>query len=249
MRGTWLGGLAMVAACGGVKSPAEPDAAVDDPPDAEGDDPIDADDGCVTDGFEGSTLAAHWELLAGAMPTVDVSGSRLLISDAPFADTPSVPGESWINEMDLDKGNQIAWPHAIGGGDFSVEAAIAWSSSAAELTLGYVGVSDAQGFMAAGAGINDGVANDFGGAFGQIKVDGDADLNGLDDRVENGSTVVRLERVDGTLTIEQDGVELVAAPVDDLISYVVIQALPYRQSDGDTFVYGSFEVRDVTVCQ
>jgi hypothetical protein len=249
MRGIWLHCGLVVAGCGGVNAPADPDAEVDDPPDAEVDDPIDADDGCVTDGFEGSALAAHWELLEGGMPTIDVSGSRLLISDTPFADTPSIPDSSWINEMDLDKGNQIAWPHAIGGGDFSVEAGIAWASSVEEITLGQIAVSDAQGFMAAGVGINDGLADGFGGAQGQIRVDGEADLRGLDDAAENGSAVVRIERVGGTLTITRDGAELLSAEVDDLISYVTIQAVQYRESDGDEFVYGSFEVRDVTVCQ
>lgn len=63
---------------------------------------------CITDEFAGTALDAHWSTLVGALPTYNVDASRLFISDAPFADTPSMPDRSWIYTLDTDKGNQIA---------------------------------------------------------------------------------------------------------------------------------------------
>jgi hypothetical protein len=209
----------------------------------------DAEPGCATDGFDGTTLAAHWQVVAGDLPTYDVSGSRLLVSDAPLAATPSLPGESWINDLDTDKGNQIGWAHAIGAADFTVAAEIGWTSSLSELTMAGIAVSDSQGTIVALAGVNDGWARDHGARHARIRVPGAGDdLDYAAEPVENGSAQLRLERTGGELRVLIDGAEVLAGPATGLVSYVTIYAVPYRDRAGTTYPFGAAEIRHVEVC-
>lgn len=248
-------GLALAAGCGTVNdrnggelhdagepaadapaadAPAEPDAA-----------PV---DDCVRDRFEGSALASHWVLLAGDMPTYDVGESRLLITDAPFAEAPSKPTYSWIYDLDVDKGNQLGWAQAIGEGDFSVTADLQWSSSDRELTLAGIGVADGQGTIAGLVGVRDGSTSLVGQPTAQILVaDGD-DAMYLGSRTEPGSASVRLERRAGTLRAYVDDAEILSASAERLISYVTIFYVR-RRNDAIEFAFGSVELRNLEICR
>src|SRR5258706_11376717 len=104
----WLWGCLILAACGDVPVAADAKVVKDSPTnDAPHDAPAGAN--CMSDNFEGSTLAAHWSVLAGAIPTAyTVAGSALSITDSPAVNTPSMPGKSWVYHADQDKGKQIA---------------------------------------------------------------------------------------------------------------------------------------------
>jgi len=239
-------GCLAVAACGGVKNPASDAPLADAVHDAAGDG---AAANCLADGFDGSVLDARWSVLAGASPTTyDVSGSRLFISDAPLAVTPSMPANSWIYDLDTDKGNQIAWPQAIGGEDFTLTAELGWSSTTAELTLGAVGVSDAQGTIAAMAGASDPSGGTNGRAFGSLHVANDADITGSNAAQEPGTARVKIQRRGGAGTISIDDKVLVTGTMPALISNVVIIYVRHKNTSA-TYDFGSFEVRQIEICR
>jgi len=233
----------LVSACSFDPPPAAPDAAS---PDAV---PVDADTSCETDDFEGGALDPRWALLAGGMPTYDVAASRLLISDAPLADTPSHPGKSWIYELDLDKGNQIGWRQDLGGADLSVEAELGWASSMPELTQAGIAIADAQGAMAALVGLDDGQPALTGEPSAKIGVAGQPDLGWFGVASETGNVIVRIERRDGVAHIFVDGEEVVSGEARALISYVTIYYVRYRSADGMVFPFGGVEIRRMTVCR
>jgi hypothetical protein len=241
----------MVAACGGVTNPVADAPKADASADAASDAAIDTPAGpsCVTDGFDGSVLAGHWSVLVGAAPVAyDVSGSRLFISDAPFATTPSMPMNSWIYDLDTDKGNQLAWAQAIGGEDFTLSAELGWSSTLPELTLGGVGIADAQGTLAAVAGITDGVGNMSGGAYATLHVVTGPDTNLVKPPQEPGSARVKIQRVHGTASISIDDVEVVTGPLPAVISNIVIYYVRH-QASATPYNFGSLEVRQVQLCR
>jgi hypothetical protein len=249
MRCFW-GCLLLVAACGGVDNPAidappQPDAprAIDAPHDTP------AGPNCMTDSFDGNVLAAHWSVLAGAVPTTyAVNNSSLLVTDAPFASTPSSPSTSWIYDLDLDKGNQMAWAQTIGGQDFTLTADMAWSSAAAEITLGGVGVSDATGKLAGYVAAQDGSSSGTAPPVARIHVATGSDLEFVGTEIEPGNAMVKIQRVSGNATITIDNTEVLSGPMPDLISNVVIVFV--RHSNGATqYTYGSFELRSLTICQ
>lgn len=246
MRCVW-GLLPFVAACGGVKNPAidaapHPDAKIDAAIDAPG-------ANCMTDSFDGSTLAAHWSVLTGAVPTAyTVNNSSLLITDAPFASTPSSPSNSWIYDLDVDKGNQMAWAQAIGGQDFTLTADIAWSTTNAEITFGAIGVSNATGVIAGYAGVVDGSTGTTGPPAAVLHVATGADTNFIATPVDPGNSMIKIKRVGGTATFNIDGTDVLSGAMPDLISNVVI--IFVRHQNGATqYTYGSFEVRSLTICQ
>jgi len=247
MRGLPLAIAASVSGCSFEPPPDAPDARIADA--AAPDSAVDADRSCETDEFDGTALQAHWALLVGDLPTYDVGGSRLLISDAPLATTPSNPGQSWIYEADLDKGNQIGWRHDLGGEDVSVDAEIAWATSNAELTLGGIAITDAQGAIAAMVGLDDGTAMNSGLPKTQIAVAGGNDLVWYGARSEIGSATVRIERRAGTAHIFVDGTEVLSGDAGALISYVTIFYVRHKNATGTVFPYGSVEFRRLTVCR
>jgi hypothetical protein len=222
----------VVAACGRVTPPDDGNA-----------------QNCETEGFDGSGFDARWLVLAGAAPTAyDVSGSRLFISDAPFATTPSTPSRSWIYDLDTDKANQLAWPQSIGGQDFTLTADLGWSSTVEELTLGGVGVSDAQGTIAAWAGMGDPQTGNRGAAHAELQVVGAQDLSHVGPYQEPGSETVEIKRVNGTAMISIDGHQVVTGAMPGLISNVVIVYV--RSKDGTTpYDFGSLEIREVKICR
>ena len=132
-----------------------------------------------------------------------MSGSALDITDSPFADTPSVSGESWINELDTDKGNQIGWQQDLGGEDFVYSADIRWSSTNPELTLGGIAVADSQGTIAAMVGVNDGVSAGLGRPWAILRASG-ADATYAGDPEQPGAAIVRITRTGGTASITID---------------------------------------------
>jgi hypothetical protein len=224
----------VVAACGRVTPPDDGNA-----------------QNCQTEGFDGSGFDARWSVLAGAAPTTyDVSASRLFISDAPFATTPSTPSRSWIYDLDTDKANQLAWPQSIGGQDFTLTADLGWSSKVAELTLGGVGVSDGQGTIAAWAGMGDPQAENVGvgAARAELQVVGAEDLFHVGPYQEPGSETVEIKRVNGTAMISIDGHQVVTGAMPGLISNVVIVYV--RSKDGTTlYDFGLLEIREVKICR
>lgn len=232
----------LVAACGAVHStPPEDAPAIDagtDTPAAN----------CMTDEFDGAALDAHWSTLTGGLPTYNVDASRLLISDAPFAATPSMPDRSWIYKLDTDKGNQIAWAHSIGGSNFVLTADVGWSSTVAEYTLGAIGVSDAQGTIAAMAGALDGNNTNTGNAFGILRVAGGTDLKYEDPQKRDpGAARVEIQRTGGMASISIDGIQRVTGALPDLISNVVIVYVRFK--NGTTLSdFGSLEVRQIQIC-
>jgi hypothetical protein len=224
MRCFW-GCLLLVAACGGVDNPA-----IDAPPQRDAPRAIDAPHdtpagpNCMTDSFDGNVLAAHWSVLAGAVPTTyAVNNSSLLVTDAPFAST-------------------------IGGQDFTLTADMAWSSAAAEITLGGVGVSDATGKLAGYVAAQDGSSSGTAPPVARIHVATGSDLEFVGTEIEPGNAMVKIQRVSGNATITIDNTEVLSGPMPDLISNVVIVFV--RHSNGATqYTYGSFELRSLTICQ
>jgi len=240
MKRVWA--CLLVAACGAVhNNPPEDAPAIDvgtDTPTAN----------CMIDEFDGTALDARWSTLVGTLPTYNVDGSRLLVSDAPFADTPSMPDRSWIYKLDTDKGNQIAWPYSIGGSDFVLTADVGWSSTVAEYTLGAVGVSDAQGTIAAMAGALDGNNTLTGNAFGMLHVVGGPDLKyEVPQKRDPGTAKVQIQRMGGMASISIDGAQQLTGTLPDLISNVVIVYVRFK--NGTTLSdFGSLEVRQIKIC-
>lgn len=204
---------------------------------------------CMTDSFDGNVLAGHWSVLVGAVPTAyAVNNSSLLITDAPFASTPSMPSTSWIYDLDSDKGNQMAWAQAIGGQDFTLTADVAWSSAAAEVTLAGVGVSDATGTIAAYVGAQDGSTGTTAPPFARLHVATGADTNYSGTPIDPGNAMVKIQRVAGTASISIDNTEVLNGPMPDLISNVVILFVRHSNTSGP-YTFGSFEVRSLSICQ
>jgi hypothetical protein len=203
----------------------------------------------MSDGFDGTTLGAQWSVQAGATPTTyDVSASRLFIADAPFASTPSSPSNSWIYDLDFDKGNQIAWAHAIGGQDFTLTADLGWSSTNTEITLGGVGVTDAQGKLAAINGMSDGSSGMSGVPFSLILVPAGMDIAASGPVEEPGSAIVRIQRINGTAKVYVDNIEVATGAMPTLISSIVIYYVRH-QNGAMQYTYGSFEVRSIELCR
>ena len=246
-----VSGLALLASCDrifGLHRPPEADADVDADGTADASMTPDAPS-CMTDGFDGNALASTWFVLAGAIPvTYGVSGSRLTISDAPYVTTPSTPGVSWIYDLDTDKGNQIAWPQAIGGEDFTLTADIGWSSSLAELTLGGVGVSDAQGGIAALVGMTDGSPGVIGTPIGRLHVTNGTDRRYSGAMQEPGSSHFVIRRAGGMASITIDGAMVLAGALPDLISNVVVFYVRYKDATGPN-PFGSVFVDQIEICR
>jgi hypothetical protein len=130
---------------------------------------------CAVDGFDGVGLAPHWTLAAGAAPTLAIDGSRLVIDDAPHATTPSSPTQSWIFEPDVDLGNQLAWAQPFGSDDFTLEVQLGWTSTAAELTIAGIGLSNADDQLELQLGVIDGFVDTVGRPYVSVRRPG-ADL-------------------------------------------------------------------------
>lgn len=236
--------IGLASACSFERPPDLPlDAA------AAPDSAVDADPSCQTDEFDGNALQTHWAMLVGELPTYDVSGSRLLISDSPLAATTSNPAASWIYSLDTDKGNQIGWAQDLGGEDFSVEAEFGWATSVQELTLAGIAITDTEGRIAAMVGVDDGTAMAVGQANIKIGVADAPDLYWYGVRSEIGSVTVRIERRDGIAHIAVNGEERLSGSVDATISYVTIYYVRHRNDAGMVYPFGSVEVRRLTVCR
>jgi len=251
--GRFLVVASLVGGCGFSPPPElEVDARVDLDPDA----PIDAarpDAGpnCDVDGFDGTGLQSHWSLFVGELPTYSVGSSRLTITDAPRAATPSsVSTVSWIHDLDTDKGNQIGWTQAIGGEDFEVSAELAWSTTVAEVTFGGIAVTDSQGVIAALVGMAD-ASTTTGVPWARIRGIGaaaeDLAYEGTDGQ-QLGSAVVKIVRVNGVFTIYVDDVEVLNGPGGELISNVSMYYLQHSDDSGP-YTFGTVELREVQICR
>ena len=226
-------GMITIAACGSVERPIDGPAA-----------------NCMTDEFDGTSLSGHWSAgRAGAPPTsYDVSQSRLFISDAPFATTPSSPESSWIYDLDTDQGNQLAWEQPIGGEDFTLMAQISWSSTLPEITLGGIGVADAKGTLGAIAGISDPSSRLLGGSHARLHVMSGSDSSLSKPGQEPGAAKFKIQRMNGIAHIVIDEEEVLSGPLPDLISNVVIYYVRHKVGMV-TPDFGSVAFRHIQICR
>jgi len=244
----WVGVWSILAACGGVDVTKKDAAVVNDTPvtidSPMGDAPaIDANN-CMIDSFDGATLDAHWAVVAGAAPTYAVASSKLSISDAPLATTPSNTNESWINDYSMDLGNQLGWAHAIGAGDFVVTGQLDYASATTELTYTGIAVTDGTHHIVALAGFIDGQQGAFGAPLAAIAgVNSVAGANS-----GSGSIALRIERTSSMMKVSIDGTELVAGTNNTPVSYVSIVAVPYRMN-ANNYAFGNAEFGFVQVCR
>jgi len=164
-----------------------------------------ADPPVAVDDFEGSSLGPHWTLVQGTLPTYTVSGSALHVTNADPVESlvPGMAGHSWINELDVDRGNQIAWPQPVGTGDLELLVDIGWTSASAEITMGLVALTDADDFLHIAVGDIDGTS----GGYGKAEATG---LQTWANRwtgtvLASGSGSFRVVRVDGWVSIWYQG--------------------------------------------
>ena len=201
---------------------------------------------CVFDDFNGSALAQRWSgSPIGTLPTYVVDGSRITITDAAFANTPSNPGTSWIYEADTDLGNQIVWPRAVGTDDFDISFEFGWSSNAAQLTLAGIGLTNASNQLELRAGIYDGSSGSAGGPFVTLRTPG-PDQGWYGTNSEVGSARMRLLRQAGNLSVSLDGQNVYSAPFNADIQNIVIFAVRHRNPT--EFEFGTFWLDDLSVC-
>jgi hypothetical protein len=248
-RGFWLGiaGGCAVAACGGVgggnvAGDASDAALLDD-----GGNPLRPDaGGCQVDDFDGLMLDDHWQTVAGATIPHSILGSVFTADDAPFAETPSMPGTSWIFEPDTDLGNQIGWAHDIGTGDFRLVADFGWSSSPEEMTLAGIALTNSAHQLDLILGVHDGAIDATAAPVVSLRRPS-TDLAMFAAEAPTGVGRFEVERVSGSLVVELNDDSLLSdASVADL-RYVVIFAV--RRSDPETmFTFGSFSVDSLSVC-
>lgn len=236
--------------CGGVEgSKVDAQVTKDSPVDTKAiDAPPDTGTPCDLDEFDGSTLTGHWSASVGAEPTYTVAGGMLEITDSPLATTPSNTNESWINDSDTDKGNQLTWPIAIGGADFVLKTHIDWSSAVSELGIGAVGVTDAQGRIIAFVGMYDGGQASLGLPYvrlGGIGADDDTTYGGAE--VQPGGADFRIERTSGQMKFFVDNVEVHAGASAALISNVAIIHVPYRLNTNN-YAFGTVDITRIEVC-
>jgi hypothetical protein len=199
---------------------------------------------CVVEDFDGDVLSDDWELLVGAMPTHIVKDSDLVITDAPFADTPSTPGTSWINDVELDRGNQIGLTFPSGTqNDFTIRATVSWASSLPEMSLAGIALTDADNKLLVRGEVRDDslTAGPFiGSAIGSRR-----SLS----RVEgSGEATWVFARVNGIVTIQVDGNLRVEADTGDFdVQHVVLFYVRYSDDQGAKD-FGRFAWHDIEVC-
>ena len=235
--------------CGGVES-TKMDAQVrsDGAVDSKVIDAPDSGTPCDVDEFDGSTLAGHWSASVGALPTYAVASGMLEITDSTNATTPSNANESWINDSDTDKGNQLTWPIAIGGGDFVLKTHIDWSSTNAELGIGAVGVTDAQGRILAFMGMYDGGQSGLGVPYARLGgVGADADTTFAAAEEQPGAADFRIERANGQVKFFVDNAEVHSGASAGLVSNVAIIHVPYRLNTNN-YAFGTVDITRIEVC-
>jgi hypothetical protein len=204
---------------------------------------IDANN-CMVDSFDGSTLDSHWAVVAGAAPTYTVAGSKITITDAPVATTPSNTTESWINDYSMDLGNQLGWAHAIGAGDFVLTATFDYASTTSELQYTGIAVTDGTHHLVGFAGYVDGGQGFLGVPYGAIA--GVGAMTGA--ASASGSLALRIERTASTMKVSVDGVEMSSGVNNTPLSFVSIVAVPYRLNSNN-YGFGTAELGSVQICR
>jgi len=206
---------------------------------------------CMTDTFDGTELATYWNPTAvGPAPTFTVTGGALTITDAAVANTPSDTTKSWIFDPDVDKGNQMAWQHPIGTGDFSITFSYEFTSSAAAADLAAVGVTDVARVLDAYGGGMDPSSVTVGRAFAHIRVPGgggDDDYNWQVQEAQTFTRIMRIQRTAGMITVVVDGTTVLTAPSSTSIQYVAIIALRHR-SLSTVYAFGTLRLFQLDVC-
>jgi len=200
-------------------------------------------DACAGDDFPGTALDPHWSVAQGSM-TSAVSSSVLTITDAAYASTPSATNQSWIYDLNLDRGNQIAWAHPIGTGDFSLTFDQSWSSTLAELTYAGVALTNASDYIEILAGFSDGSSVGHGSPQAKAR---EGDYGGSSAGAASGSGVFEITRTGGTLTVVYNGATLINAPNSADIANVAIFAVPHR-SGSSYYPFGSWSIDALALC-
>jgi hypothetical protein len=243
----------LLAGCGSVDGDAGRDAATADLDGAASD--SDADLGrrpdaapgtaCIVDGFDGA-LPNQWQVRAGVMPSYSIAASTLTIDDAATASAPSMPGMSWIYNLDTDLGNQFGRAHAIGDSDFFVYGSASFNTTDAELTLAGVGLTNAAHQLELLIGVSDGSATGLGIPFAAMRRQGDDLLWGGTEAPAGGGTF-EIRRVANRVTIVLGGMEVLSDAMVAELTDVVIVAVRYSDGGGPR-QFGSFAVDSLSVC-
>ncbi len=204
---------------------------------------------CALDDFNGTGLDAHWNSSAvGSAPALAVGESFLHITDAALAPTPSFGG-SWIYNANFDRGNQMAWPQAIGTNDFDVKFSFAWDSTTGKATMAGIGLTNASNQLELRAGLE--APGDVGVPEALLRnvMDPMAPETGfVGNNEEAGSADMRLTRSGGVLTIEFRGAQVFCAPFAADIRNLVIYTV-HGQFLGVDYPFGEFDVDSVSVCR
>ena len=244
----WLSPLLVsVAACGGI-SPSDPDASpppVDAPP-AE----VDAPPGpppCPVERFDGILLGRQWEVgRVGPAAGFQVKDGQFVLTEPKFADTPSMPGLSWVYDDDTDKGNQLVWSLPIGTGDFDLVTNMTWGSTNEAVWLGGVGVTGDDDRLEAWAGAADGSSGRKVDLRADVRVPGGTDATKSRLAVEDGNGTFRITRTGTLVSIRYNNDLLVATDNAARLSHVVIVNLRHRNGAME-YAFGSFSIDSISV--
>jgi hypothetical protein len=205
--------------------------------------------GVVFDEFDGNALGPQWNQDAvGTPPTFTVSGSIFQITEAATAVTPSFPGNSWIYDLDVDLGNQMAWPIPIGVGKLDVWFDFSWESSVTDLTLAGIGLTSSSNQLEVFAGIGDGSDSDIGKPFVWVRQPGSDAVWGGGLLAATGGGNIQLTRVGNVLTAKYDGAIVLTTTLDADIQNVVIQSVRHATPGPVLFDWGTFALDRVHVC-
>jgi hypothetical protein len=188
---------------------------------------------CAFDDFDGSGLAQQrWSgAPVGTAPTYAVAGSRITITDATAADT--------------DLGNQMVWPRAIGTDDFDIAFELGWSSSAQQVTLAGIGLTNSSNQLELRAGLDDESPEAVGSAYVALGA-ASTDPIWTGTTTETGSARLRLVRQAGNLSVTLNGQSVHTAAFVADIQNIVIFAVG---SGGESqYEFGTFWLGELSVC-
>ena len=202
---------------------------------------------CPVEDFNGDVLADYWMKSVGNASDVTVSNGKLNIAKAYTADTPSKPSDSWIYDLDTDKGNQIVWSLPIGAGDFDVTFSGDWATSDPDVWLGGVGVTSSTDLIEAWAGFRDGgTSSGAASVFAAIRVGGPGqDATFVDQPSTGWSGQLELSRSAGIITVRKGGVPVLTQDNAADIRHVVIVCVLFATTEMNNYTVGSMDIDQI----
>lgn len=247
MRG---GVLLFLCACGSVGGNPE-----DAPLQIDSAKPIDARpdtaNGCVTDEFNGTSLASTWTTSVGAAPTVTVGSGVVSITDAATARSamPTSAGESWINDYDADKGNQLRMAAPIGTGDFTLTATVGWDSAIADLTYAGFALVNSANEIEVEIGSHDSSKDAYGYPYAGVRVPSTADKQWSGTTTASSTnTELVARRVNGLVIVEHMGNVVLSQMNNANLQGLAIVTVRYRDDALGALPYGTATLDRVSVC-